>query len=74
MKDKKLIKKCIHVGMIFILTGVIIGFTGWSMAGFKTEYFQESGKSEWYKTIHTTDEGMWFGIRFGDVDIMHFGI
>lgn len=45
-------KNCLKVSFILILTGVIISFIGFGMAGFDKNAYKTVGESHWYRTIN----------------------
>lgn len=58
-------KKIVGISIIFILTGAVLGMTGFGMAGFDLSEFEKAQEPKWYQTIHVDDGQLRVGISIG---------
>lgn len=64
-------KKGVLLSLLFLLTGIIIGTAGLTMAGFDVNKLAENGRHKWYQTIQADHGALTFGVHFNDTCILY---
>lgn len=67
MKIKMYKRKCIILGLVLILVGVLVSAAGFGVAGFNYNQLKNNVNDDnWYQTIHSSNDNLWYGIDLGN--------